>query len=299
MQAASPQNPPLGKLGVLLEMIKFQHTVFAMPFALMSMLVASHGRPGWGTLGWILLAMVGARSSAMTFNRIVDRAIDARNPRTSARALPAGTVSVAEAWIFLFVMTALFIFAAWRLNALALYLSPVALGVIWGYSLTKRFTKWSHAVLGLALGIAPVGAWVAVRGAIGIPSLILSASVIFWVAGFDVIYSLQDIEHDKSEGLHSIPSRWGPARALLVSRLMHALSAVLLFAFGAAAGLGSIFTVGAALSAILLAYEHSLVSARDLSRVNAAFFTVNGVLSVGMLAFTAAAVYLPLLAAHK
>ena len=299
MQAASPQHPPLGKVGVLLEMIKFQHTVFAMPFALMSMLVASHGRPGWGTLGWILLAMVGARSSAMTFNRIVDHSIDARNPRTSARALPAGLVSVAEAWLFLLGMTAIFVFAAWRLNPLALELSPLALAVIWGYSLTKRFTKWSHAVLGLALGIAPVGAWVAVTGAIGVLPILLSASVVFWVAGFDIIYSLQDVEHDQSEGLHSIPSRWGPARALAVARLMHGLSAALLFAFGAAAGLGLIFAVGAALSAILLAYEHSLVSARDISKINAAFFTVNGILSIGMLAFTAAAVYLPFLMAHK
>jgi 4-hydroxybenzoate polyprenyltransferase len=299
MQAASPQHPPLGKVGVLLEMIKFQHTVFAMPFALMSMLVASHGRPGWGTLGWIVLAMIGARSSAMTFNRIVDRAIDARNPRTSARALPAGTVSVVEAWVFLLVMTALFVVAAWRLNSLALELSPLALAVIWGYSLSKRFTKWSHALLGLALGVAPVGAWVAVTSAIGFPSVVLSASVVLWVAGFDVIYSLQDIEHDKSEGLHSIPSRWGPAKALMASRVMHLLSAGLLFAFGIVAGLGPIYAVGAALSTILLAYEHSLVSARDFTNVNAAFFTVNGILSIGMLAFTAAAVNLPLLMAQR
>jgi 4-hydroxybenzoate polyprenyltransferase len=278
-------------VGILLEMIKFQHTVFALPFALMSLIVASHGYPGWRTLGWVLVAMVGARSSAMTFNRIVDRAIDSRNPRTSSRALPAGLVTVVQAWIFLSVATALFVLAAWQLNPLALGLSPLALVVLWGYSLTKRFTKWSHAVLGLALGIAPVGAWIAVRGRIQLPPLCLCACVLFWVAGFDVIYSLQDIEHDRREGLHSIPSRWGPARGLAAARLMHLVSAVLLAGFGVLAGLGLVYFVGCAISAWLLAYEHSLVTARDFSRVNAAFFTVNGALSIGMLVFTALAVY--------
>lgn len=292
MQDASPHPALFGKVGVLLEMIKFQHTVFALPFALMGMLVASHGYPGWSTLGWILVAMVGARSSAMTFNRIVDRSIDSRNPRTSSRALPASLVSVAQAWVFLAVTTGLLIVAAWRLNTLALSLSPAALVVLWGYSLTKRFTKWSHAVLGLALGIAPVGAWIAVRGRIDLAPVCLCLCVLFWVAGFDVIYSLQDIEHDKREGLHSIPSRWGPARGLAASRVMHLFSAILLAGFGVLSGLGTIYYVGCVLSAGLLAYEHSLVSARDYSRVNAAFFTVNGSLSIGMLAFTALSVYL-------
>ena len=290
----TPRKPRLGKVGVLLEMIKFQHTVFALPFALMSALVASEGRIGWPTFFWILVAMVGARSSAMTFNRIADRRIDARNPRTVSRAIPAGLVSVAEAWVFLLAATALFVTAAAMLNRMALLLSPLALAVIWGYSLTKRFTKWSHAVLGMALAIAPVGAWVAVTGAIEVPSLWLAGAVVCWVAGFDIIYSLQDIEFDRSQGLHSMPSRWGPAKALLFSKLLHVLSAIFLVAFGVAANLGLMYFVGCAAAVLLLEYEHSLVSPDDFRRVDAAFFTVNGLMSLGLLFFTALAVYWPL-----
>lgn len=289
-----PRRPRWGKVGVLLEMIMFQHTIFALPFALMSALVAANGRISWPTLFWILVAMVGARSSAMTLNRIADRGADARNPRTARRALPAGLVSVAEAWLFLAVTTALFVLAAAMLNRLALMLSPVALAVIWGYSLTKRFTRWSHVVLGLSLAIAPVGAWIAVTGRIGLPSLLLGGAVICWVAGFDIIYALQDIDFDRAEGLHSLPSRWGPAKALLFSRLLHIFSAFLLLAFGVASHMGLFYYVGCIAAVLLLEYEHSLVSPDDFSRVDAAFFTVNGFISIGLLVFTALAVYWPL-----
>jgi 4-hydroxybenzoate polyprenyltransferase len=275
----------LGKIGILLEMIKFQHTVFALPFALMSALVASDGRIGWRTLLWILVAMVGARSSAMTFNRIADRHIDAKNPRTAARAIPAGHVSMVEAWVFLLATTALFFLAAAMLNRLALLLSPMALAVIWGYSLTKRFTPWAHTVLGLSLAIAPVAAWVAVTGQIGFPSLWLAGAVICWVAGFDIIYALQDIEFDRAEGLYSLPSRWGPARALAFSSFLHVVSAACLVGFGIAAHLGAVYYAGCAASAALLAYEHALVHPDDFSRVNAAFFTINGVRCTMLICF--------------
>jgi len=274
-------------------MIKFQHTVFALPFALMAAIAAADGRISLRTLAWILVAMVGARSSAMTFNRIVDRHIDAKNPRTATRAIPAGLVSTGEAWTFLAVTTGLFLLAAWELNRLAFLLSPLALAVVWGYSLTKRFTKWAHAFLGLALAIAPVGAWVAVTGRIEAPALWLAAAVLCWVAGFDIIYALQDIAFDRAEGLHSLPSRWGPARSLLFSGILHVLSVGCLVAFGVTAGLGVLYYVGCAGAAALLGYEHAIVSPTDFSRVDAAFFTANGLVSVGLFLFTAAAVYLP------
>lgn len=277
----------------------FQHTVFAMPFALMSLLVASGGRPGWRILGWVIVAMVGARSSAMTFNRIVDRRIDATNPRTQRRAIPSGLVSVVEAWIFLLVATALFLLAAWQLNRLTLLLSPVALAIVWGYSLSKRVTKWAHLILGMSLAIAPVGAWIAVTGSIGKPSLWLAASVFCWVAGFDIIYSLQDIEHDKAEGLHSMPAKWGPARALVMSSFLHVLSVLFLVLFGWTAHLGLVFYLACAGALMMLEYEHSLVNPEDFSRVNAAFFTVNGLISIGLLALTAVAIYFPVWIPHQ
>lgn len=278
---------------MLLEMIKIQHTVFALPFALMSFLVATGGRASGRILFWVLVAMVGARTSAMTFNRIVDRRQDARNPRTAARALPAGLVSVSEAWIFLGAATALFVLAAARLNPLSLWLSPVALAVVWGYSLTKRFTQWSHAVLGLALAIAPVGAWIAVTGRIGAPSLWLAAAVICWVAGFDVIYSLQDIAFDREEGLFSIPARWGPRLALFFSRGAHLLATLFLLGFGFSANLPGLYFLGCSAAAALLVYEHSLVSPTDFSRANAAFQNVNGAISIGLLVMTVLALGLP------
>lgn len=293
MNATTNEQPRVNKLSVLLDMIQFKHTVFALPFALMAALVASQGRLPLETLVWIVVAMVGARTSAMTFNRIVDRQIDARNPRTAGRALPAHIVSVSEAWLFLAAATALFLLAAWQLNPLALKLSPVALAVVWGYSLSKRFTKWAHVVLGLSLAIAPVGAWVAVTGEIGRPSLWLAAAVICWVAGFDIIYALQDIDFDREQGLHSMPAKWGPARALVMSSFLHILCVVFLVTFGyfARPVLGVAYYAGCIFALMLLEYEHSLVNPGDFSKVNAAFFTVNGYISLGLLLFTALSVY--------
>ncbi|MEN6371271.1 MAG: UbiA-like polyprenyltransferase [Armatimonadota bacterium] len=276
------------KLMVILEMIKFEHTVFALPFALTSAIVAANGFPTWRTLGWILLAMVGARSAAMTFNRIADLKFDVKNPRTAGRAIPKGVISVAEAWAFTLAAIAVFVLAAGMLNRLALVLSPVALVVILGYSYTKRFTSWSHLVLGLSLGIAPVGAWIAVTGKLQLQPMILAACVMLWTAGFDVIYSLQDVEFDRKMGLFSLPKAIGESRALLVSRLMHTLMMGLLVWFGLACGMGTIFYVGLAVISLFIIYEHSIVSPTDLSRVNAAFFTMNGCVSISFFIFALA-----------
>lgn len=273
------------KLRILLEMIKFEHTVFAMPFALTSAVVAANGFPEWRVLGWIVVAMVGARSAAMAFNRIADMRFDAENPRTSGRALPRGLVSVTEAWLFTVVSAGLLVFAASRLNPLAFALSPVALAVVLGYSYTKRFTSWSHVVLGVALGIAPVGAWIAVRGKIELPPLILSACVALWTAGFDIIYSLQDVDFDRKAGLFSLPKRLGVAKALSVSRLMHLAVMSGFIWFGTASGLGWIYYTGAALVGAMIVYEHTLVSPKDLSKLNTAFFTMNGCVSVVLFVF--------------
>ena len=283
---------PVRKLGMMLEMIKFEHTVFALPFALSSALVAADGLPALRVLGWILLAMVGARSAAMAFNRIADAKLDAVNPRTQSRALPAGLVSISAAWAFTIISAACLVFAAKMLSPLAFALSPVALLVLLGYSYSKRFTSLSHLWLGLALGIAPVGAWIAITGQLGFPSMVLSAAVMLWTAGFDIIYSLQDLDFDRKTGLFSLPARLGPERALLVSRLFHAGMVALLVWFGLLTGRGPIYYAGAVLVAVFLIYEQSIVSARDLSRVNAAFFTVNGCVSIAMLGFVAADVLL-------
>ncbi|MCX6375445.1 MAG: putative 4-hydroxybenzoate polyprenyltransferase [Armatimonadetes bacterium] len=270
----------------MLEMIKFEHTVFALPFALTSMMLAADGVPRLSVLGWILLAMVGARSSAMAFNRIADLRLDKLNPRAANRALPKEMLSVAEVWAFTVVAAGLFVFAAWRLNALAFALSPVALIVILGYSYTKRYTNLSHLVLGLALGIAPVGAWIAVTGRIDIAPMILSAAVIFWTAGFDIIYALQDLDFDKRMGLYSIPKALGPAKGLLVSRTFHALTAVLLVAFGVFLHLGIAYYIGVGFAGVLLFYEQSLVKPDDFSKADVAFFNLNGFVSMGFFAFT-------------
>ncbi|MCE5198663.1 MAG: 4-hydroxybenzoate octaprenyltransferase [Armatimonadota bacterium] len=283
---------PVRKLLIILEMIKFEHTIFAMPFALSSMLVAAGGFPPLRVFGWILVAMVGARSAAMTFNRIADAKIDAANPRTASRALPRGLVSITGAWVFTIVAAGLLVLAAHELNTLAFTLSPVALAAVIGYSFTKRFTSLSHMWLGLCLGIAPVGAWIAVTGRMGFASMVLSAGVIMWTAGFDIIYSLQDLEFDRKMELFSLPSRIGPERALLVSRLLHAGMVAMLVWFGLLNGMSAIYYAGAAVVGLFLVYEQSLVSARDISRVNAAFFTMNGCVSLIMLAFVAADVFL-------
>jgi 4-hydroxybenzoate polyprenyltransferase len=268
-------------------MIKFEHTVFALPFALMATLLAAGGLPEWRTLAWILAAMVGARSSAMAFNRLVDLEFDRRNPRTAGRALPAGHVTSPQVWLFVAVATALFLVAAWQLNRLALLLSPVALAVIWGYSYTKRFTSLCHLFLGLAIGIAPSAAWVAVRGSLDWAPVLLTLAVVLWVGGFDVIYACQDTEFDRETGLRSLPSRFGVGTALTLSRLMHIATVIVLAALPTTVPLGAWYGIGVAATIALLLYEHSLVRADDLSKVNVAFFTVNGFIGVGLFVFTA------------
>lgn len=280
------------QLAILLEMIKFEHTVFALPFALIGALMAAGGLPSWRVTGWVLAAMVGARSSAMAFNRLVDRDFDGANPRTANRALPAGQLTASQVTLFVAASTALFFIAAWQLNPLSMALAPLALAIIWGYSFAKRFTRWSHLLLGLAIGIAPAGAWVAVRGSLGAVPLLLTAGVLFWVAGFDVIYACQDVDFDRGAGLHSLPCRIGIGPALWLSRAMHAAAVLFLFAAGRAAGAGWLYQAGVVFVALLLTYEQNLVRPTDLSRVNAAFFTVNGFVSIGFLLFAAADLFL-------
>jgi len=276
----------VSKTCILLDFIKFEHTVFALPFALMSAFVAAEGLPSAGTLLWILGAMVGARSSAMALNRLVDRDLDRRNPRTAGWALPTGRLSTTEAWLLVIAATILFFTAAAMLNRLALVLSPVALAVVWAYSYSKRYTVWSHILLGLCLGIAPVGAWIAVRGTLGWPPMILAAAVTLWTAGFDIIYACQDTEFDRREGLFALPACWGIARALLVSAVLHAAMIGLLVWWGLVTGMGVVYFGGLGIVALLLVHEHRLVKPTDLRRVNAAFFTANGFVSIGLLLFT-------------
>jgi 4-hydroxybenzoate polyprenyltransferase len=272
-----------------LELVKFSHTIFALPFALGAMLVAAQGLPRLDKVLWILVAMVGARTAAMAFNRIVDRHIDAKNPRTANREIPAGKVSVGQASVLVVVSSLLFVWAAWQLNMLAFWLSVPTLGVLFFYSLCKRFTHFSHFVLGLCLGIAPTGAWIAVRDTTSLFQLewvpiALTLAIMFWVAGFDVIYATMDVDFDRAHGLHSLVQKWGVAPALNLAKLCHAIFIVLLWSFGVLAGLKVLFPWGVALIAAFLIYEHSIVKASDLRRVNAAFFTVNGAIAVFFLA---------------
>src|SRR6478672_3379903 len=268
-------------------MIKWEHSIFALPFALCAAMLAAGGMPTAAKLGWIVLCMVSARSAAMAFNRVADARIDAANPRTAMRAIPAGILSQRFAMIFVIVACALFVLGAAELDRATLYLSPLALAVVLLYSYTKRFTRWSHLVLGFALGIAPAAAWIAVRGSLDPRILLLTAAVTFWVGGFDVLYACQDYEFDRQAGLHSIPRYFGIRRALWIARVFHVLMLVLLVGLIAAFGLGKLAVVGVVVVALLLAYEHSLVSPRDLSKLNAAFFTMNGVISVVFLIFIA------------
>jgi 4-hydroxybenzoate polyprenyltransferase len=281
-----------GRALVYGRMIKFSHSIFALPFALASAAVAAGGRIPWRELPWIVMAMVGARSAAMGFNRLADHALDARNPRTAGRELPRGVLSRREVWLFVALSALALVAAAAMLNPTCLLLSPVALLVVFGYSYTKRFTPFSHLVLGLALAIAPVGAWLAVRGQFALAPIVLALAVLAWVAGFDTIYACQDVEFDRSEGLRSLPALLGTRRALLVARILHVAAVALLAALFAVVSLHPVYLVGVAVVAALLVYEHSLVSADDLSRVDAAFFTVNGWISMGYLAFTVLALKL-------
>ncbi|HEY1207753.1 MAG TPA: UbiA-like polyprenyltransferase [Terracidiphilus sp.] len=270
-----------------LEMIKWEHSVFALPFALTAVLLASDGRPEWRTLGWILVAMVGARSSAMAFNRWADAELDAANPRTKARAIPAGLLTRQFVLGFTVLAALVFVLAAAELNRLALELAPLVLAVLWGYSYLKRVTRWSHLGLGLALGLAPTAAWIAVRGSLDARILVLTAAVTLWAGAFDVLYACQDFEHDRAAGLHSLPQAMGLTAAFWVARAMHFAMLGLLVWFGELFHFHKFGWAGIAVVGLLLAYEHSLVSPRDLRRLNAAFFTMNGVIAMVFLGFVA------------
>ena len=276
-----------------LEMIKIEHTLFVLPFAFLGAVLAANGLPSTWQILWIVVAMVGARSAAMAFNRIADRGFDARNPRTASRALPAGMLSVGFVWAFTIASAALFLLATAMLNSLTLLLAPVALGCILLYSLTKRWTQFSHLVLGACLSIAPTGAWIAVRGEIGstVP-LLLSLVVLLWAAGFDVLYACQDYDIDRREGLKSIPARFGISRALRIARALHAGAFLALVWLFLITGLGPIAFAGVVATGALLVYQHRLVRADDLGRLNAAFFTTNAFVSVILLATFGTAVFL-------
>ena len=274
------------KLKTVLEMVKIEHTVFALPFAFLGAILAVRGVPGVAQIGWILLAMVGARSAAMAFNRLVDLPFDARNPRTVNRALPTRQLTRGFVVAFIIISSALLVFAASRLNRLSLELSPLALAIVFLYSYTKRFTWLTHLFLGISLACAPIGAWIALRGTINLSPLILGFAVALWVAGFDIIYSCQDIRFDQREPLYSIPKRFGVRFALWISALLHlAMLGVLGFLFWRE-GLGIVSFLGLTVVALLFAYEHSLVRPTDLSRVNTAFFTVNGWIGILLFATT-------------
>ncbi len=283
----------LTRLRTILEMIKFEHSVFALPFALTGALLAAravrHGWPSLWQVAWIIVAMVAARTAAMTVNRIVDLRYDKENPRTRTRALATGALTVSFAWIFTFGAVAVFFVAAWQLNRLALELAPVALGILFFYSYTKRFTSWSHLFLGFALGISPAAAWIAITGSLDPRMFILCAAVTLWVGGFDVLYACQDVEFDRGAGLFSVPKRFGVANALWIARVMHVCVVTLLGWLALSFGLPWPAWAGIAVVAALLGYEHSLVQANDLSRLNAAFFTVNGYISMLFLLFWGAA----------
>jgi len=282
-----------GRIRTVLEMIKFEHSVFALPFALTGALLAARASThGWPTLRqflWIIVAMVAARSAAMTINRIADIRYDRENPRTRMRALATGELSVSFAWTFTLIAVVVFLLAAWQLNPLALKLAPAALLILFVYSYTKRFTSWSHLFLGFALGISPAAAWIAITGSLDWRMLILSGAVTLWVGGFDVLYACQDVEFDKGAGLFSVPKRFGIAAALRIARVMHVGVVALLSWLAYSFGLPWPAWAGIVVVSTLLAYEHSLVRANDLSRLNAAFFTVNGYISMLFLLFWGAA----------
>ncbi len=274
-------------VGITLEMIKWEHSIFALPFALTGAMLAAHGLPHPMQLFWIVVCMVTARSAAMAFNRWADASLDAANPRTRARAIPAGLLTKSFVAGFTCVMAAIFVLAAGQLNRLTLLLSPLALAVILVYSYTKRFTRWSHLALGLALGIAPAAAWIAIRGSLDPCILILTFAVMFWVAGFDLLYACQDAAHDTTAGLFSVPSTYGIATAFWIARALHIVMLLLLVWLVRAFSLGPAAMIGVALVAILLLYEHLIVSPGDLRRLNAAFFTMNGVISAVFFLFVA------------
>ena len=274
------------KLGHVVDAIKFEHTVFALQFAYIAMVLAARGWPGLWTVGWVTAAMVGARTCAMATNRVVDRLIDARNPRTAGRHLPRGLLGAGEMKLLAAAGAVLMFVAAAMLNPLCLALSPLALLFLVGYSYTKRFTWTSHWILGFTDGIAAAGGWIAVTGRFDTPALVLWFALTVWIAGFDLIYACQDVEFDRAHGLHSVPARFGMDAALWIARINHALTAVALAALGILAALGPIYWIGWLVVVGLLIYEHSLVSARDLSRLDMAFFNVNGYIALVVLVAT-------------
>jgi 4-hydroxybenzoate polyprenyltransferase len=283
----------LRDVGTTLEMIKWEHSIFALPFALSGAMLAAAGWPSWHKIFWIVVCMVTARSAAMAFNRWADANLDAANPRTARRAIPAGLLSRSFVGGFTVVMSLAFVLAAAQLNKVTLLLSPVALAVLLLYSYTKRFTRWSHLVLGLALGIAPAAAWIAIRGSLDPRIVVLTTAVLFWVGGFDVLYACQDMAHDRKNGLNSIPEAWGIRAAFWFARAMHLVMMILLCWLLKLFALNAIAWVGVTAVGILLLYEHLIVSPTDLRRLNAAFFTLNGIISMVFFFFVAAALLLP------
>ena len=279
-------NAAINRVSVYLRMIKFSHSIFALPFAFTSALIAASGIPDLRQIGWIVIAMVGARSGAMGLNRIIDRKIDSANPRTKGREIPRGAISVFAAVLFVFVSFILLVFAAYMLNPLCLKLSPVAIAVLILYSYTKRFTWMSHFFLGLSISAAPLGAWLAVKGSFDVEIIPLAIAVIFWLAGFDVLYALQDIDFDKKYGLHSIPERFGISKSIYLARIFHITSFLLLAANGIIFKLGGLYWTGMFLTAGLFLYEHSLIKVDDLRKLDIAFFNMNGYISVTVFVFT-------------
>ncbi|MEF2964358.1 UbiA-like polyprenyltransferase [Paenibacillus sp. M1] len=278
------------KIAIFLQMIKFEHTVFALPFAFMGSLLGSvavnHHLPSWAQIGWVLLAMFGARSAAMGLNRLIDRVSDAKNPRTANRAIPAGLLKIGEVTAFVIVSFALLFWAAAELNSLAMKLLPIAVVMLVLYSYTKRFTWLCHIVLGLTIALAPLGGWVAVAGKVDATALVLYFTIMFWVAGFDIIYSCQDVEFDTKEGLNSIPVRFGVANSLKIAKAFHIITAIGYIALLFMTDLGWFYIAGMLIAYLILFYEHHIVSPSDLSRLQTAFFTMNGVLSIVVFSFT-------------
>ncbi|MEI6824244.1 MAG: 4-hydroxybenzoate octaprenyltransferase [Desulfuromonadales bacterium] len=283
-----PETGIFKKISIFLEMIKFSHTVFALPFALTGALLAAGGVPSLRHIFWIIMAMVGARTAAMAMNRLIDAGIDAHNPRTAGRAIPAGLISKGMTLFFIIVSTALMFFSAFMLNPLCLKLAPLALFFLLLYSYCKRFTALAHVVLGICLAAAPIGAWVAIRGTIDPPALILGAVVLFWVAGFDILYALQDLEFDRAAGLHSIPVLLGVTGSIRTARIFHTIMIALLFTLYNFMHLGIFFLLGTVAAAVMLIYEHWLLRSGDLSKLDAAFFNMNGYISVTVVLFAAA-----------
>ena len=276
----------LDRIKIILEMIKFEHTIFALPFAFTGALLALDGLPSLEQVIWIIAAMVGARSAAMGFNRWADRDIDSENPRTKTRALPLGLVTPAQVLAFIIVSSGLLVLAAYMLNPLSFTLAPVALAIVFFYSYTKRFTFLSHAFLGLAISGAPMGAWIAVTGRFEFPALVLGVAVLFWLVGFDILYALQDLEFDRKAGLHSIPQRFGVRNSLLISRMAHFVTMLCLFWIFVLLPVGLVYLLGVLVAMGLIIYEHSLVKESDLSKLNIAFFNMNGYISVTIFIFT-------------